>query len=649
MLAHHTSRVRQQILRLHHCAITWFSNATSSLFPNLTTLYLNNNAIQSSGIDGGPASATQPSLSGLAALPSLMHLYLAENCITDLEGCLPRSSSNESGAFRFMKLETLDLSNNGLRSTRAFFHHGIRDNQTRSTGEPSVTCEEDEFSEVLPVFPSLKTLLLSRNSLATYEDCIGLRHLPALESLDLSDNRKLGEKPKQTAAGTTRSPSSRSIDDLPVPLPSGLHYLRLTGCGITSSLPHYRKRLLVSMPALLYLDESPCFEKERRLAAAWFDGGVDAERRERAAIREEEEATRRRHGEAFDEMVRAAKEEAQHRRACGNGEEKEGAGGYAKDSFVATGYADDDDDDIEEEEEDAHEDGFVVVKSPTEQTAPKMVIPEQSGSSTDNDAVAVSNDAGTTTAAAQTNSPSEGEQGHAADPVDPDAVAVAKRVGVDVFEQAASVARSKTERSSSTDTASTREGMSNTDSSTRRVRELVRHRDVHESLTNSSRPLIWGNAAAALDGEEELSEKHDTAGRGGQDLYRKLWAMARSIPDDGTDASVTTATGHGGGSRDGDEDEEGEDEDLSNPFDRNFTISSVAAPVHDRPPSPRIDADAAVGRGGGGGGGGGGDGGVVSAEHGTMKRREARQGQADGLEAPTTCNCGSQSELYDID
>jgi hypothetical protein len=48
---------------------------------------------------------------------------------------------------------------------------------------------------------------------------------------------------------------------------------------------HYRKTLLARMPSLNYLDDSPVFPKDRRLAAAFLEGGLDAERAMRDTLR----------------------------------------------------------------------------------------------------------------------------------------------------------------------------------------------------------------------------------------------------------------------------------------------------------------------------------------------------------------------------
>lgn len=56
-------------------------------------------------------------------------------------------------------------------------------------------------------------------------------------------------------------------------------------CSMPAARRHYRKHLLAKMPQLNYLDESPCFPKDRRLAEAFLEGGVEAERAMRETIR----------------------------------------------------------------------------------------------------------------------------------------------------------------------------------------------------------------------------------------------------------------------------------------------------------------------------------------------------------------------------
>lgn len=61
------------------------------------------------------------------------------------------------------------------------------------------------------------------------------------------------------------------------------------------------------MDRLNYLDDSPVFPKDRRLAAAWLKGGVEEEKAERGRIFEDERNERERHRAAFDEMVADAR------------------------------------------------------------------------------------------------------------------------------------------------------------------------------------------------------------------------------------------------------------------------------------------------------------------------------------------------------
>ena len=198
-------------------------------------------------------------LSGLSSLPNLIHLYLADNCIAEIDGCFPiftdnsllneakadhKKNTNPSSVDQqetrttFQKLETLDLSNNGLMTTRGF----LISNPTP-----------------VPLFPRLRTLLLARNSLSSVSD---LAHFSCLESLDLSDNRKLQPPDQQQPR--------EDLDSKPLPLPCSLLYLRLSGSGVPGSLPQYRKRLTLAFPKLSFLDEMPVSDDERRLALAWY-------------------------------------------------------------------------------------------------------------------------------------------------------------------------------------------------------------------------------------------------------------------------------------------------------------------------------------------------------------------------------------------
>ena len=600
------------VLRLHHLSITRFSAVTALRFPNLTTLYLNNNAIQ--GL--GDASDT-PSLSGLAHLPSLLHLYLADNCIADITGCIPISAPDAPDERCLTTLETLDLSNNGLRTTRGFAVPSHNDTDT-----------------YVPRFPKLKTLLLSRNALASVEDCAGLAHIPTLESLDVSENRSLGSKDE----------AEKYIELLPA---SSLLYLRFTGCGITSALSYYRKRVLLALPTLRYLDEQPCFDKERRLASAWAEGGMEAERGVRATIRSEEAALRKKHADAFDAMIQRARDAA------------DAAPPHDKSIFVATdggGEGEDDDDGFivvkspreeeveEEEEEEVHqqkkeeEEDFEVEKSTVrdaenedymatvetdedenahmENAAPEAeadVLGGEDEHDTHSHRHEIEGD--------DTNEQTESQKKTADTDVkmssedrlssfekDEDA-----RIRMEVFKTAASVAADFERRGGRRRHGAQSNKITNNTSSTSsmaemRQRSLVRHRNASESLRDASRPLIFGGGGGPETGSPSP---------GG--TYQRLWDLARSIPDTNGDGSEERESdvGHNAGAvidslfseeekqeivsatrllvvedadddedadEDDDNDEEEEEEEhnddaqLADPYARNFTIESVAPP-----------------------------------------------------------------------
>lgn len=75
---------------------------------------------------------------------------------------------------------------------------------------------------------------------------------------------------------------------------------------------HYRRSMIVKIPQLAYLDDTPVFEDDRRIAVAWFKGGDKQEQQEnvvdeRAQIRLEAKVERSKNAALFKEMVEKAK------------------------------------------------------------------------------------------------------------------------------------------------------------------------------------------------------------------------------------------------------------------------------------------------------------------------------------------------------
>eukprot|EP00201_Polytomella_parva_P020392 CAMPEP_0175040144 /NCGR_PEP_ID=MMETSP0052_2-20121109/1071_1 /TAXON_ID=51329 ORGANISM="Polytomella parva, Strain SAG 63-3" /NCGR_SAMPLE_ID=MMETSP0052_2 /ASSEMBLY_ACC=CAM_ASM_000194 /LENGTH=290 /DNA_ID=CAMNT_0016302265 /DNA_START=45 /DNA_END=914 /DNA_ORIENTATION=+ len=188
-------------------------------------------------------------IENLDKLVNMRCLYLGRNIIHSI-----------TGLENLVLLETLDLSENCISSLKGIEHLVL-----------------------------LRSLTLYRNRIETVEDLEPIKALVNLQSLDISQNKL--EEPE----------TIQLLTGLP------LLYLKAMGNPGVSKIRHYRKYMLVSMPNLNYLDESPCFPSERRLAEAFMEGGVEAERQMRVTIKEEEAAKAERHRQAFDDMIARAR------------------------------------------------------------------------------------------------------------------------------------------------------------------------------------------------------------------------------------------------------------------------------------------------------------------------------------------------------
>eukprot|EP00878_Enallax_costatus_P014331 GHUV01014990.1.p1 GENE.GHUV01014990.1~~GHUV01014990.1.p1 ORF type:complete len:487 (+),score=179.60 GHUV01014990.1:553-2013(+) len=188
-------------------------------------------------------------IEGLDHLVNLRSLYLAKNIIRRMEGLQTLTL-----------LETLDLSENAI--------HVV---------------------EGLSGLPNLRTLLLASNKLSKAADLQDLASCSSLVTLDLSGNQL----------------SEPAALELVIGLPLAL--LKLQGNPLVSNVRHYRKVVVAGMPQLKYLDDAPVGDQDRRLAAAFMTGGLEAERSERDAIRQEAADKAEQQRRSFDEMVAAAK------------------------------------------------------------------------------------------------------------------------------------------------------------------------------------------------------------------------------------------------------------------------------------------------------------------------------------------------------
>jgi hypothetical protein len=96
-----------------------------------------------------------------------------------------------------------------------------------------------------------------------------------------------------------------------------LSLLKLQGNPLVSEVPSYRKTVVCGFKHLNYLDDMPVFPKDRRLAEAWRRGGVEEEKAERARCFADEKAERERQRDRFNDMVAAARVDAEAKLAAG--------------------------------------------------------------------------------------------------------------------------------------------------------------------------------------------------------------------------------------------------------------------------------------------------------------------------------------------
>lgn len=122
----------------------------------------------------------------------------------------------------------------------------------------------------LSCLPNLAQLQLTDNYLESYESIAHLAECKSLTVIDLKNNKL----------------DNPAIVDIFKQLPD-LRVLVLSGNPVVKKIKSYRKTLVVEIASLTYIDERPVFDDERRTAAAWLEGGLEAERAERIRIKDE--------------------------------------------------------------------------------------------------------------------------------------------------------------------------------------------------------------------------------------------------------------------------------------------------------------------------------------------------------------------------
>jgi dynein assembly factor 1 len=170
-------------------------------------------------------------IEGLDNLKGLRCLFLMQNCIKDIEGL-----------DNCTMLDTLNLSNNMIKTLSGLEH-----------------------------LVSLSTLVVSHNFLSDYDSLVHLLEIPSISILDLSHNKIEDEEVLEIFSNMPK-----------------LSVLNLMGNKVVRNVDNYRKRTIISIKTLTYLDDRPVFEQDRRFAQAWSDGGLEKEKEERELYREEQ-------------------------------------------------------------------------------------------------------------------------------------------------------------------------------------------------------------------------------------------------------------------------------------------------------------------------------------------------------------------------
>jgi len=168
----------------------------------------------------------------------------------------------------YISLKTLYLEGNGLK---------VIEGLSTNTMLTSLFLQENaiETIENLDNQINLQTLNVARNAIHTIEN---LSHMHKLVTLNLANNFLSSvddiQHLLQVPSIVTLDIQNNKIDDEQVidlvlsKLPN-LRVLYLQGNPIVNKIPHYRKSMLSRCKQLLYLDDRPVYEEERRRVDVW--------------------------------------------------------------------------------------------------------------------------------------------------------------------------------------------------------------------------------------------------------------------------------------------------------------------------------------------------------------------------------------------
>lgn len=173
-------------------------------------------------------------------------------------------------------LDTLNVSSNRLASL-----DGLDAFPVLTSLQVSPSRAADDGAEALSDALALQTAQAGGNSLATLAALECLPRCALLSSVDVTHNGLDGDG-EALLALLAAMPALRAL------------YLS-AGNPVASAVRPYRKRVIAAALGLVYLDERPVFDAERRGAEAWVRGGEEAEKAERdkLTVRRKTAANRR--------------------------------------------------------------------------------------------------------------------------------------------------------------------------------------------------------------------------------------------------------------------------------------------------------------------------------------------------------------------
>mmetsp|Transcript_65006 Transcript_65006/g.205369 ORF Transcript_65006/g.205369 Transcript_65006/m.205369 type:complete len:269 (-) Transcript_65006:323-1129(-) len=196
-------------------------------------------------------------LTSLEGYTGLLSLFLEGNGIDCIQGLEAQT-----------KLRCLFLQGNQIHEIENLEHLQMLD--TLNVSNNPITKLEN-----LSCLPVLNTLQASACKLKTPASIAHLAECKTISVLDLQHNEIKGE--------------GSDVLEVLKQMPS-LGVLYLQGNPFVSTMRHYRKTMIASLPGLKYLDDRPVFDNERATAEAFVRGGIEAEREERRRQTEAKEA-----------------------------------------------------------------------------------------------------------------------------------------------------------------------------------------------------------------------------------------------------------------------------------------------------------------------------------------------------------------------